>query len=99
MPELIETITISTIALFTLTSPIINYVRQQENTSATSATSAKFNEHIANVSTMEGKFYGYKITNNPHTNIVEVELRMLARTLSEHLTKKIKTHVNSFYDG
>ena len=45
---------INAIALFILTSPIINCVTQQETTSVTGAT---INGHVVNVSAMEGKFY------------------------------------------
>ena len=47
---------IKIIALFTLTSPIFNYMKKQETTSATST---KMNGNIVNVSEMEGTFYRY----------------------------------------
>ena len=42
---------------------------------------------IVNVSAMEGRFYRYKSTNHPHTNMAKAALNMMTRTSAADYAK------------
>ena len=57
------------------------------------------NRYIVNVSAMEGKFYRYKMSHHPHTNMAKAALNMMTRTSSEHLAKQHGIYMNSIDTG
>jgi len=57
------------------------------------------NRYIVNVSAMEGKFYRYKMSHHPHTNMAKAALNMMTRTSSEHLAKQHAIYMNSIDTG
>jgi NAD(P)-dependent dehydrogenase (short-subunit alcohol dehydrogenase family) len=42
---------------------------------------------IVNVSAMEGKFYRFKSSNHPHTNMAKASLNMMTRTSAQDYVK------------
>jgi len=77
LPELVEVFSINAIAPFVLNSKLKPMLLR----------SPAQDKYVINVSAMEGKFYRYKTSNHPHTNMAKAALNMLTRTSSEDYAK------------
>jgi NAD(P)-dependent dehydrogenase (short-subunit alcohol dehydrogenase family) len=108
-PEVMECMFINAIAPFVLNSklqPLLikrDGIEKKEKNGDESDADADAddirNRYIVNVSAMEGKFYRYKMSNHPHTNMAKSALNMMTRTVAEDLAKSHNIYMNSIDTG
>jgi NAD(P)-dependent dehydrogenase (short-subunit alcohol dehydrogenase family) len=89
-PELLEVLTINTMAPFILNG----HLKKLMCTSAC----RKVDRYIVNVSAMEGKFYRFKTPNHPHTNMAKAAINMMTRTSSSDYAKS-RIYMNAVDTG
>eukprot|EP00924_Labyrinthula_sp_SR-Ha-C_P011028 snap_masked-scaffold_33-processed-gene-3.12-mRNA-1 protein AED:0.01 eAED:0.01 QI:0/-1/0/1/-1/1/1/0/490 len=79
--ELVEVLAVNSVAPFILTSKLKPLLVRAAEKSGSS--------YVVNVSAMEGKFYRYKNSNHPHTNMAKAALNMLTRTSAADYAKSL----------
>ena len=78
-PELLEVLTINTMAPFILNGRLRKLM--------CTPVCRDMGRYIVNVSAMEGKFYRYKTANHPHTNMAKAAVNMMTRTSASDYAK------------
>ena len=89
-PELLEVLTINTMAPFILNGRLKKLM--------CSHVCSDVDKYIVNVSAMEGKFYRYKTPNHPHTNMAKAAVNMMTRTSSSDYAKS-RIYMNAVDTG
>ena len=74
-PELVEVLAINTISPFVINSRLQPLLMRNP----------EVDKYVINVSAMEGKFYRFKTSHHPHTNMAKAALNMMTRTAAEEL--------------
>ena len=105
-PEVMECMFINAIAPFVLNSklqPLLmkrdGIEKKESNGDGGGDDDDIRNRYVVNVSAMEGKFYRYKMSNHPHTNMAKSALNMMTRTVAEDLAKSHHIYMNSIDTG
>jgi NAD(P)-dependent dehydrogenase (short-subunit alcohol dehydrogenase family) len=89
-PELLEVLTINTMAPFILNGRLKKLM--------CSPACRGVDRYIVNVSAMEGKFYRFKTPNHPHTNMAKAAINMMTRTSSSDYAKS-RIYMNAVDTG
>merc|ERR1712196_741647 len=89
-PEMVEVLAVNAVTPFIFNARLKNLMAE----TARSVEAC----YIINVSAMEGKFYRYKGTTHPHTNMAKASLNMMTRTSAADYVKS-KIYMNSVDTG